>query len=127
MSARIVVADDDADIRRLVAFVLRRRGHEVLEATSGDAALALVRRELPDLLVLDVMMPGLSGLDVARELANDAATAGIPIVMLSARGQASEVKAGLKSGACAYLVKPFTPHELADRVGELLGATRREG
>ncbi len=122
MSARIVVADDDPAIRNLVAFTLRRRGHTVLEAGDGMQALALVREALPDLIVLDVMMPGLDGLEVAGALARDAATAGIPILMLSAKGQAVEVRAGLASGAAAYLVKPFAPRDLAARVAELLAA-----
>lgn len=124
MSARIVVADDEADIRRLIVFTLKKRGYQVLEAGAGDAALALIRQELPDLAVLDVMMPGLSGLEVAGALRDDPATRSIPIVMLSAKGQAAEIQAGLDSGACAYLVKPFAPQELAARIAEILGGSR---
>ena len=119
-SARIVVADDEDDIRRLTVFTLRRRGHEVIEASSGDLALAVIRRELPDLAVLDVMMPGMSGLEVAAAMRADAATAAVPIIMLSAKGQASEINEGLSSGANFYLVKPFSPRELAERVAALL-------
>lgn len=122
-TARIVVADDEADIRRLTSFTLQRRGYAILEASAGDAALELIRRERPDLAVLDVMMPGLSGIEVAEAMAADPATAAIPIVMLSAKGQASEVQAGLASGARVYLVKPFSPRELAERVAATL-ATR---
>ena len=121
MSARIVVADDEADIRRLVVFTLRRRGYTILEASAGDSALELIRQEKPDLAVLDVMMPGLSGLEVAQALKSDAATASIPIIVLSAKGQAAEVEAGLASGASAYLVKPFSREELIARVAEALG------
>jgi DNA-binding response OmpR family regulator len=117
---RIVVADDEADIRRLIAFTLRRRGFEVVEAESGDAALALIAAEPPALVVLDVMMPGLTGHEVARSLAGNPATARIPILMVSAKGQASEVEAGLASGAAAYIVKPFAPRDLAERVTALL-------
>jgi DNA-binding response OmpR family regulator len=120
MSARIVVADDEADIRGLVAFTLRRRGHTVLEASAGDTALELIKTELPDLVVLDVMMPGMSGIEVAQALAADPATRAIPVVLLSAKGQATEVAAGLGSGAAAYLVKPFAPRELGERVAALL-------
>lgn len=123
MTARIVVADDEADIRRLVSFTLRRRGYTVLEASAGDAALDLIRRERPDLCVLDVMMPGLTGTEVARALTGDPATAGIPIIMLSAKGQAVEIELGLESGARAYLVKPFSPAALATQVADIL-ATR---
>ncbi|HEY3109658.1 MAG TPA: response regulator [Chloroflexota bacterium] len=118
--ARVLVADDEADIRSLVAFTLRRRGHEVVEAKDGTEALKLIRRAPPDLAVLDVMMPGLSGLEVARVLAADSATAAPRVMLLSALGQASEIAAGLETGAHAYLVKPFTPADLAARVAELL-------
>lgn len=120
MNARIIVADDEADIRQLVAFTLRRRGHTVIEATDGDAALSLITREQPDLAVLDVMMPGLSGLDVARAASADPATAAIPIILLSAKGQVTEVDEGLATGARAYLVKPFSPRALAEKVADLL-------
>jgi two-component system, OmpR family, response regulator MtrA len=126
MSARIVVADDEADIRRLVVFTLRRQGYTILEAGAGDSALALIRRERPDLAVLDVMMPGLSGLEVAQALRADPATAAIPVIMLSAKGQASEVENGLASGARDYLVKPFNREELVSRVAEAL-AWRDDG
>lgn len=120
MTARIVVADDEADIRRLVSFTLRRRGYAVLEASAGDAALDLIRQEHPDLCVLDVMMPGLTGTEVAQALTSDPATAEIPIIMLSAKGQAVEIEHGLESGARAYLVKPFSPSALATQVAEIL-------
>lgn len=120
MSGRIVVADDEADIRRLIVFILKRRGYTVLEATAGDEALDLIRQERPDLVCLDVMMPGLSGLGVAEALSRDSATAAIPVILLSARGQAAEIEAGLRSGARDYLVKPFSPHDLAARVEQIL-------
>jgi two-component system response regulator MtrA len=118
--ARILVADDEADIRNLVAFTLRRRGHEVSEARDGSEALRLIQREGADLAVLDVMMPGLSGLEVARALGESQLTAAIPVILLSALGQATEVAAGLETGARAYLVKPFTPADLAAQVAETL-------
>lgn len=122
MTARIVVADDEADIRRLIVFTLRRRGYTVLETTAGDSALTLIREERPDLAVLDVMMPGMSGIEVAQALAADPATSAIPVIMLSAKGQATEVAAGLSSGARVYMVKPFVPQELAAQVGAILDA-----
>lgn len=127
MSARIVVADDEADIRRLVSFTLRRRGYTVFEAATGDEALALVQAERPDLAVLDVMMPGLHGTEVARTLAADPETARIPIIILSAKGQAAEIEAGLKTGACAYLVKPFSPQALAAKVADIIAADSASG
>ena len=122
MSARIVVADDEADIRRLIVFTLKRRGYEILEANAGDEALELIRRELPDLAVLDVMMPGLTGPEVIQSLVADPATASIVTILLSAKGQATEIESGLRSGASAYLVKPFAPAQLASRIADLLEA-----
>lgn len=124
MSARIVVADDSLDIRTLIGFTLRRRGYTVLETDAGDAALDLIRREQPDLALLDVMMPGLNGLEVAQRLTADPATSAIPIIMLSAKGQLTEIEAGMATGAVAYLVKPFIPREMAARVAEVLAAHR---
>ena len=117
----IVVADDDPPIRRLLVFTLQRRGYQVLEAGDGETALALIRQSLPALAVLDMMMPGLSGLEVTQALAQDPATAGIPVMIVSAKGQESEVEAGLTGGACSYIVKPFAPRDVAARVAGILG------
>ena len=126
MTARIVAADDEADIRRLVAFTLRRRGFVVLEAGAGDEALALIREERPDLAVLDVLMPGMSGIEVAQQLASDPETAAIPVILLSALGQVADVKAGLQSGARVYLTKPFAPPDLVASVNSILGGAAGE-
>lgn len=126
MTGRIVVADDEADIRRLVAFTLRRRGYVVIEAGAGDEALALIRQEHPDLAVLDVLMPGLTGTEVTEALSQDPVTASIPIILLSALGQVTDVKAGLQSGAQMYLTKPFAPPDLVESVVTIL-ATRTSG
>lgn len=83
---RILVADDDRDIRRLVALTLELFGHTVLQAENGDGALALVRQEHPDAAILDVMMPGLTGIEIAELMSKDPATADIPVILLSARG-----------------------------------------
>jgi len=120
MSIRILVADDDPFIRRLVLFTLQKRGYEILEASDGAAALDLVRREKPDLAVLDVLMPAMNGLDVTRTLAQDPATSHIPILILSASAQQSEIETGLASGATAYLIKPFEPKVLGERVAAIL-------
>jgi CheY-like chemotaxis protein len=120
VTARIVVADDEADIRRLVAFTLRRRGYVVIEASAGDEVLLLIREERPDLAVLDVLMPGMTGTEVAEALKQDPATASIPIILLSALGQVTDVKAGLQSGARMYLTKPFAPPDLVDSVATAL-------
>ncbi|MCI0475236.1 MAG: response regulator [Anaerolineales bacterium] len=120
MSVRILVADDDPFIRQLVVFTLKTRGYEILEASNGAAALALARQTQPDLVVLDVLMPEMTGLQVTKTLSQDPATAHIPIVILSANAQQSDIDAGLASGAVAYLVKPFEPKILAERVAEIL-------
>ncbi len=123
MSIRIVVCDDENDIRRLIVFSLKRRGYEVIEATAGDTGLDLIKQERPDLVVLDVMMPGLSGLEVAQALKQDSSTASIPIIMLSAKGQDVEIAAGLASGAWTYLIKPFEPKTLLAQVSSALQAS----
>lgn len=120
MSARILVVEDDPDIRELIAISLRRAGFVVESVENGERGLASAQARPPDLAILDVMMPGISGHEVAQRLASDASTASIPILMLSARGQARDVDDGFASGARAYVVKPFSPRELVARVTELL-------
>lgn len=118
--AKIVVADDDADIRDLVVFKLEQSGHQLIAAGDGAAAVEACRRELPDLAVLDVMMPGMSGLDACRELRSDPALAGIPVILLTARAQETDIQQGFNVGADDYVVKPFSPRELASRVAAVL-------
>jgi DNA-binding response OmpR family regulator len=120
MSARIVVVDDEPDIRRLICFTLRRRGYDVVEDAAGDTGLETIRHVMPDLVVLDVMLPGLSGVQVAAALRSDEATAHIPVLLVSANGQSADIAKGLAAGAKAYLVKPFAPQELARTVESLL-------
>jgi DNA-binding response OmpR family regulator len=122
MSAHIVVADDEQDIRQLIVFTLTRRGYQVTEAARGDTALDAVRTHRPDIVVLDAMMPGMTGLEVARALSDDPQTADIPILMVSAKGQEAEIKAGLDSGVQGYMVKPFSPRELGEQVAKMLEA-----
>jgi two-component system, OmpR family, response regulator MtrA len=122
----LVVADDEADIRKLVSFTLRRRGHTVLEATTGNEAYDLIASEHPDLAILDVMMPGMTGVEVARKLSQREDLAMIPVVLLSAKGQSREIAEGLESGASAYVVKPFSPSMLAKKVDELLAESSHE-
>ncbi|MFL6174071.1 MAG: response regulator transcription factor [Marmoricola sp.] len=119
--ARIVIADDDADIRELVVFKLRHAGHEVLPVADGTAAVEACLANRPDLVILDVMMPGMSGLEAARVLRADESMTGVPIIMLTARAQESDIEQGFEAGADDYVVKPFSPRELALRVGAVLG------
>src|SRR3712207_1709588 len=98
----ILVADDDPDIRDLVAFKLEQAGYDVAAVDDGPAALAAARSAPPDLVVLDVMMPGLSGIDVCRELRADPATRGLPVILLTARAQEGDVEVGFAAGADDY-------------------------
>jgi DNA-binding response OmpR family regulator len=117
----VLVADDDDDIRDLVAFRLDRAGYEVLRAGDGQQALDLAKKHVPDLAVLDVMMPKLTGYDVTRELRADAATSRIPVILLTARVQEADVARGFEAGADDYVKKPFSPQELKARVQAVLG------
>jgi two-component system phosphate regulon response regulator PhoB len=117
----VVAADDDPDILNLVSLRLERAGYEVLTARDGEQALELASERAPDLILLDVSMPKLTGLDVARRLRELPATATTPIVLLTARASESDRAAGHEAGATAYLTKPFSPQELSAQVGALLG------
>ena len=116
----VLVADDDADIRDLVAFKLEQAGYRVVAVADGVQALDAVRADLPDLAVLDLMMPGLSGLDVCAEIRRDAASAHLPVIMLTARVQEQDVALGFATGADDYVTKPFSPRELLSRVQAVL-------
>jgi DNA-binding response OmpR family regulator len=117
----VLVADDDDDIRDLVAFRLDRAGYEVLRAGDGEQALQLAKEHKPDLAVLDVMMPKLTGYDVTRELRANAETSRIPVILLTARVQEADVARGFEAGADDYVKKPFSPQELKARVQAVLG------
>jgi DNA-binding response OmpR family regulator len=122
--ARILVVEDDRDIAELIAHSLGKAGYDTHKVTSGPDALASARSAAPDAIVLDLMLPGLDGLDVCRALRADPATAGIPIIMLTARAEEADRVAGLELGADDYVTKPFSAKELVARVGALL---RRAG
>jgi DNA-binding response OmpR family regulator len=119
--ARILVAEDEADIRRLITLKLEQAGHVVRAFGDGAAALADARKHAPNLAVLDVVMPGMSGLEVCRGLRQNPATADVPVIILTARTQQGDIDAGLAAGASEYIAKPFSPRELAVRVSALLG------
>jgi len=120
MKQTILVADDDRDIRELVVFKLEQSGYGVIEAEDGAAALEAARLHLPDLCVLDVMMPGLSGVEVIRELRRDRDCAAVKVILLTARAQEADVETGFSVGADDYVVKPFSPRELVSRVQAVL-------
>lgn len=117
----VLVADDDPDIRELVAFRLERAGYSILEAPDGEQALRLAQERQPDLAILDVMMPKLTGYDVTRELRRDEGTRRLPVILLTARVQEHDVARGFGAGADDYIKKPFSPQELQARVQAILG------
>ena len=117
----ILVADDDDDIRALVAHTLRRAGYRVVVACDGDDAVRLAAERRPDLAVLDLMMPGVDGYEIARRLREHRALRDIPIVMVTARVLDADVARGFEAGADDYIKKPFGPAELRARVRAALG------
>jgi len=116
----VLVADDEEDIRALVAFRLKRAGYEVITAADGEEALLLATTRLPDLAVLDMMMPKATGLEVTHSMREQAATKDIPVILLTARAQEVDVQRGFEAGADDYVKKPFSPHDLQARVHALL-------
>lgn len=117
---RVVVADDDADIRELVTFKLQQAGYEIDAVADGAQAWATISEAPPRLAVLDVMMPGLSGLDVLRKVREDERTKTVPVILLTARSRDSDVDSGFATGATDYVIKPFSPRELVHRVSSVL-------
>ncbi|MFQ5715861.1 MAG: response regulator [Nitrospinales bacterium] len=120
MSKKIVVVEDEEDILELVRYNLVKEGFEVSCVMSGEDAIKTVRSELPDLVVLDLMLPGVDGLEVCKTLKNDSTTSEIPVVMLTARGEEVDVVTGLELGADDYITKPFSPRILATRIKAIL-------
>ena len=123
--SRILVVEDEKDIAELIAHYLQRAGHTVDRLGSGHGAVARVKESNPDLIVLDLMLPGMDGLLVCQALRADPATAAVPIIMLTARGEEAERIAGLELGADDYVTKPFSPRELSARVAALLRRVQR--
>ena len=114
--AKILVAEDDKQIGDMIAFKLTNGGHQVIRAEDGEQAATLAASELPDLILLDAMMPGLSGFEVLRRLKSDPALRAVPVIMVTAKGHERDVLSGLRGGAVDYVVKPFSLKELAARV-----------
>jgi two-component system phosphate regulon response regulator PhoB len=121
--AKILLAEDDKQIGDMISFKLSNSGHQIVRVQDGEQAVKLVAWEKPDLILLDAMMPGLSGFEVLRRLKADSGMRSIPVIMVTAKGHERDVLAGLRGGAIDYIVKPFSLKELSARV-EL--ALRRE-
>jgi two-component system phosphate regulon response regulator PhoB len=121
--AKILLAEDENQIADMISFKLTNGGHQVVRAQNGEQAYTLAGQELPDLILLDAMMPGISGFEVLRRLKGDSTLRSIPVIMVTAKGHERDVLSGLRGGAIDYIVKPFSLKELSARV-EL--ALRRE-
>jgi DNA-binding response OmpR family regulator len=124
---RVLIIDDEAPIRLLCRVNLEAEGMEVIEAFDGEQGIELARTELPDVILLDVMMPRLDGWDVAQRLAADEPTNEIPIVFLTARAEVRDRARGLDIGGVEYVTKPFNPLELAPLIKDLLARIKRDG
>lgn len=120
MSSTILVVEDEPAIQELIAVNLSFAGHKVLRAFDADQAQTLIRAELPDLILLDWMLPGTSGLAMARKLRNDERTRAVPVIMLTAKGSEQDKVDGLEAGADDYITKPFSPKELMARIKAVL-------
>ncbi len=123
---KILVVDDEEDILELLRFNLSREGYQISCAASGEDALSFVRSEIPDLIVLDLMLPGMDGLEVTKSLKNNLSTKDIPIVMLTAKGEEADIVTGLELGADDYITKPFSPRILVARVRAVLRRNVKE-
>ena len=119
--AKILVAEDERDIRDLISFTLQFAGHQVITANNGEEAVQLALKEIPDLVLTDVLMPKMTGYEACKLIKADPTTQHIPVIFLSAKGQEAEVQTGLDSGADEYLLKPFAPDQLTRKVAEILG------
>ncbi len=118
---RILVADDDRNVLYLISEVLSRSEYEVSQAVNGDQALKMTRETMPDLVLLDIMMPGLDGIEVCRALKSDPATTGIKVIMVTAKTGKKDIEAGRDAGADHYITKPFRLADLIDRIKVLTG------
>jgi DNA-binding response OmpR family regulator len=118
--AKILVAEDERDIRDLISFTLRFAGFEVIVTSNGEEAVSLAVGEHPDLIILDVRMPRMTGYDACRKIKADPLLKDTPVIFLSAKGQEAEIKAGMEAGALEYMLKPFAINQLIERVRNTL-------
>lgn len=123
--AKILIAEDERDIRDLITFTLKFSGHEVIPTANGEEAYQTAIQTLPDLILLDVRMPRMTGYEACKCLKGDPTTQHIPVVFLSAKGQESEVQTGIEAGAEEYILKPFSPDQLTARVQEILARLKK--
>ena len=123
---QILVVEDEEDILELIEFNLKKEGYQVSTATSGEKAINLALKNPPQLILLDIMLPGMDGLEVCKHLKHDPATMHVPIVMLTAKGEESDIITGLEIGADDYMTKPFSPRVLVARVRNLLRRKKQE-
>ena len=126
---KIVVIEDEADILEVIGYSFKKEGFEFNSSLDGEKGLALAKKEIPDLVLLDLMLPSLDGIEICRKLKADSITRPIPIIMVTAKGEESDIVLGLGIGADDYVVKPFSPRELIARIKSVLrrGELREEG
>lgn len=124
--AKILIAEDERDIRELIMFTLRFAGHDVIPTANGEEAVSAARLETPDLILLDVRMPKMTGYEACEAFKKDPDLDKIPVVFLSAKGQESEIRAGMAAGAVDYVIKPFSPDQLAEKVRMLLESSQSD-
>jgi len=118
---KILIVDDQLEVRELVEVTLRSDAYHVLQAENGKQAVETARKEQPDLIIMDIMMPGMDGIEATRTIKSEDITKDCTVVILTAKGQDKDKQAGLAAGAADYFVKPFSPLELINKVEELLG------
>lgn len=117
---KILIAEDERDIRDLITFTLQFAGYEVVAASNGEEALSMARQETPDLILMDVRMPRMTGYEACAAMKSDPKLKDVPVIFLSAKGQDSEIQVGLQAGAAEYLLKPFAPDQLTQRIQAVL-------
>jgi len=117
---KILIAEDEGDIRDLIIFTLRLANYDIVEASNGEEAVTMARQEVPDLILMDVRMPRMTGYEACAAIKAETGLKDIPIIFLSAKGQDSEIQAGLQAGAVEYLLKPFAPDQLTARIRAIL-------